>query len=104
MPPILSKPSSAAPTSLVLILVGALLTVWSGLWYFYLQRNPPAHDFVYFIDSGLLLTGIVFLVIGFAVGPMSRLARQAELPPKEVTEPTVQAAQNSPNVETVQGP
>jgi RsiW-degrading membrane proteinase PrsW (M82 family) len=85
MPPILSKPSSAAPTSLVFITLGALLVVWSGLWYFYLQNNPPSHQFVHYLDAGFLLSGIVFLMIGIFLGPMARFARQAELPPSEVT-------------------
>jgi hypothetical protein len=85
MPPILSKPSSAAPTALVFITLGALLTVWSGLWYVYLQNNPPAHQFVHYLDAGFLLSGVVFLLIGIFLGPMARFARQAELPPSEVT-------------------
>lgn len=88
MPPILSKPSSAAPTALVYITLGAVLTVWSGIWFMYLRNNPPGHQFVHYIDAGCLLTGIVFLLIGFGLGPMARSARQAELPPQEVT-PTV---------------
>ena len=32
MPPILSKPSGAAPAALFYITVGALMTVWSGIW------------------------------------------------------------------------
>lgn len=96
MPPLLSKPSSAAPTSLVYITLGAVLTVWSGIWFMYLQNNPPRHQFVHYIDTGCLLTGIVFLLIGFGLGPMARMARQAELPPQEVT-PTVAQA----NVEAV---
>ena len=44
MPPILSKPSSAAPTSLFYITLGALMTVWSAIWYFYLSRNGSEHQ------------------------------------------------------------
>jgi hypothetical protein len=102
MPPILSKPSSAAPTSLVYITIGALLTVWSGIWYLYLRQNPPSHEFVNYIDLGLLLSGVVFLLIGFSVGPMSRMARQAELPPSEVTPPATQATQSPQPVQPVQ--
>ena len=93
MPPILSKPSSAAPTSLVYITIGALLTVWSAIWFFYNQQNPPSHSAVGYIITGLLLTGIVFLGIGFFIGPLSRAARQAELPPSEVTQPVMQTEQ-----------
>ena len=99
MPPILSKPSSAAPTSLIYITIGALLTVWSGIWFVYLRQNPPGHQMVNFIDLGLLLTGVVLLVIGFSVGPMGRIARQAELPPAEVTPKVV--AENEKVVQQV---
>ena len=96
MPPLLSKPSSAAPTALVYVTLGAVLTVWSGIWFMYLQNNPPGHQFVHYIDTGCLLTGIVFLMIGFGLGPMARFARQAELPPHEVTDTVAQT-----NVEAV---
>ena len=78
MPTILSKPSGAAPTSLISLTIGAVLTVWSGLWFFYFRQNLPAHDAVNFIDFGLLLTVIALLAIGFTVG---RPSRQAELLP-----------------------
>lgn len=93
MPPILSKPSSAAPTSLVFITLGALLTVWSAIWFFYNRENQTGHPAVGYIITGLLLTGIVLLGIGFSIGPLSRAARQAELPPSDVTQPVVQSAQ-----------
>ena len=94
MPPILSKPSSAAPTSLVYITIGALLTAWSAIWFFYNQSNP-GKGFVGYMITGLLLTGIILLIIGFMIGPLSRAARQAELPPTEVTQPVVQAEQDA---------
>jgi len=93
MPPILSKPSSAAPTSLFYVTVGALMTVWSGIWYFYLNRNPSDHQFLYYLCAGFLVTGLVLLAIGAFIGPMGRFARKAELPPPEVTESAVQAEQ-----------
>ena len=46
MSPILSKPSSAAPASIFYITIGALLTVWSGIWYWYLWNHPPESDVV----------------------------------------------------------
>lgn len=98
MPPILSKPSGAAPASIFYITLGALLTVWSGLWYSYLRNHSTQHsDAIYYICLGFLLTGIVLLTIGFTLGPISRWSRHAELPPSEVT-PT--AAQNDPTITT----
>jgi hypothetical protein len=85
MPPTLSKPSSAASASLFYITVGALLTVWSGIWYLYLRNNPPGHQIYHYLCYGFLGTGLVLLVIGVILGPLSRFARHAELPPTEVT-------------------
>jgi hypothetical protein len=101
MLPIFSKPSSAAPTSLVYITIGALLTVWSAIWFLYLRQHPPAHEFVNYVDLGMLLSGVVVVVIGFKVGPMGRMARQAELPPSEVTPPSTQVTQNPQPVQRV---
>ena len=83
MPPILSKPSSAAPTSLFYITLGALMTVWSAIWYFYLSRNGSEHQVLYYLCTGFLVTGLVLLTIGMLIGPMGRFARKAELPPTE---------------------
>jgi len=96
MPPILSKPSSAAPTSLFYVTLGALMTVWSAIWFFYLSRNPPSHQFIHYICTGCLISGLVLLAIGVFIGPMGRFARKAELPPPEVTDPVVQAEQKRP--------
>jgi len=86
MPPILSKPSSAAPTSLFYITVGALMTVWSAIWYFYLSRSGSDQRGLYFLCTGFLVTGLVLLTIGILIGPMGRWARKAELPPTEAME------------------
>jgi len=83
MPPILSKPSSAAPTSLFYITLGALMTVWSAIWYFYLNRTGSESNGLYFVCTGFLVTGLVLLTIGMLIGPMGRFARKAELPPTE---------------------
>ena len=93
MPPILSKPSSSAPTSLFYITVGALMTVWSAIWYFYLSRSGSENQVVYYLCTGFLVTGLVLLTIGFLIGPLSRHARKAELPPTEVMGPGVQGEQ-----------
>ncbi len=93
MPPILSKPSSAAPTSLFYITVGALMTVWSGIWFFYLSRNESDHKFVHYLCTGFLVTGLVLLAIGMLIGPMGRHARKAELPPTEAMGAAIQGEQ-----------
>ena len=80
--PIMSKPSSAPRTALTFITIGTLLTIWSGVWY---SRSANATDTAKIILTGLFLTGVAFLIIGFSVGYISRQARHAELPPSEVT-------------------
>jgi len=96
MPPTLSKPSSAASASLFYITLGALMTVWSGIWYIYLRNNPPEHPSSHYFCYGFLGTGLVLLGIGLALGPLARLARHAELPPAEAT-PEVSKVQPNAN-------
>ncbi len=82
MPPTLSKPSSAAPTALFYITVGALMTVWSGIWYSYLRNhNSDSQTAMNYLCLGFLITGLVLLAIGFTLGPIARWSRHAELPP-----------------------
>ncbi len=95
MPPILSKPSGAAPAALSYITLGALMTVWSAIWYSWLRNHSSDHQGQYYVCMGFLATGLVLLAIGFTLGPISRWSRHAELPPSEVT-PAV--LQNDPNV------
>lgn len=91
--PILSKPSSAAYAALMYITVGALLLVWSGVWWWSLSHNPEARDITFYWCYGFMLTGLVLLVIGFGVGQIGRAARHAELPPQEVTAAATRAEQ-----------
>jgi hypothetical protein len=78
MPPIPSKQSSAAPTALIYITLGALMAIWSGLWFLYNNNNNGSRG-VNYVCAGLLLTGIAFLVIGFGLGKISRKAQEGEL-------------------------
>jgi hypothetical protein len=85
--PVLSKPSKAAFTSLTYITLGALIDVWSGIWYVYLFRTGRlSDDPIWYWCYGFLLTGLVLLVIGLAIGRIGRSARHAELPPEEITQ------------------
>jgi hypothetical protein len=92
MPPTLSKPSGAAPASLVYITLGALMSVWSGIWFMYLRNNAiSTRSGQFYVCMGFLVTGIVLVAIGLGLGPLSRMARHAELPPQEVTDAAVQS-------------
>ena len=84
--PLMTQPSSAAKMSLAYITLGALLIVWTTIWYFYLRANPDGvPDRTWYINYGLLASGVVFLIIGLAVGQIGRSARHAELPPPEAS-------------------
>jgi len=89
--PLMSKPSSAPHIALFYITVGALLMVWASVWYFFY----PPEGVGKLIDAGLFFTGLVLLIIGFAVGQIGRAARSAELPPKEATRAEAQKDQTA---------
>jgi hypothetical protein len=73
-----SQTSSAARTALAYITVGALIVIWTGVWYVYLHNNPPDITNPYYWCGGLFLTGITLIVIGFGLGRIGRSARHAE--------------------------
>jgi len=78
MPPIQSKPSGTS-TSLVYITLGALLTVWSGIWFLYNNNTETPSRGVQYVCLGLLMTGIALLAIGFFVGSMARRAHEVAI-------------------------
>jgi hypothetical protein len=61
------------------------LSVWTGVWYWYLRTNPEGVlPRTWYFCYGLMASGVVLLVIGLAVGQIGRQARHAELPPPEI--------------------
>lgn len=73
--------TSAARAALLYITVGAVMIVWSGIYYYYLNDHPPTQsDTPWYWCTGFLLTGCTLLIIGLAVGWIGRSARQAEQP------------------------
>lgn len=86
--PIMTRPPAEARLAIGYITSGAILDVWTGIWYWYLRNNPPETGGPYYFCAGLFLTGLVFMMIGFALGRIGRAARRAELPPPEVVEAT----------------
>jgi hypothetical protein len=104
MPPILSKPSSAARTAVMYITVGALLVVWTVVWYLYLNRHEGT-DLAYFVDYGFFFTVLVLIVIGITIGRIGRSARRAELPPEiRPQEPTAEPAVTAPQPQPAPAP
>ncbi|HJZ89504.1 MAG TPA: hypothetical protein VKE40_01440 [Gemmataceae bacterium] len=83
--PILSNPAFGPRTAIAYITVGALLDVWTGVWYFTFARDQQGNlsQQTWFWLWGLFLTGLTLIVIGLLLGSIGRSARKAELPPAE---------------------
>jgi hypothetical protein len=75
-----TKTSGSARTAVIYITIGAIMDVWSALWYIYMNRHGTASDGPYFWCYGFLLTGGTLIVIGLALGRIGRAARHAEAP------------------------
>jgi hypothetical protein len=82
----MSKPSQEARAAVLYVTAGALLDVWSGVWYWYLHNYGANSALPYYFCSGLFLSGLVLLVIGLGLGHIARAARRAELPPPEASQ------------------
>lgn len=81
MPTTLSKPSGFTPMAMMMVTVGALMTVWSGIWFWYLRNHSSGDGVSNYVCAGCLISGLVLLFLGIAAGPMARWTRPAELPP-----------------------
>jgi len=97
MPPIMSKPSKAAHMAIVYVTVGALLMVWSGVWYAWMLHQAPPdaethRDGWFYLCYAIFFSGLTLFIIGFALGRIGRSGRRAELPPEVSTTYTAQPA------------
>jgi hypothetical protein len=103
---ILTKPSFAPSTAIIYITAGALLDAWTAVYYFSFTHDgtPETKQMTMFWLAGFFLTGLILMVIGFALGPIGRAARQAEMPPAEVTPQAAQADMNAANAPVVMPP
>lgn len=81
-----SKPSMAARMAIIYITIGALLGVWSGIWYFYLKRHDGS-ELLFYWCYGFFFTGLTLMIIGLALGRIGRAARHAEAPPDSPVPP-----------------
>ena len=88
------KQASSATMALVYITVGALIDVWTTVYFFYLQRQGVTGN-QYLWCGGLFFTGLVLMGIGLLVGKIGRSAREAEVAasPTQVVMPTGTVAQ-----------
>jgi len=88
----LTTPSGAFPISLIYITIGALIDIWTVVAMIY---YPPETDWGRFLVAGSFITGLALLVIGLFLGHIGRAARNAELPPTEVTNAVSSAEQTA---------
>lgn len=80
--PILSHPAFGPRTALGYVTGGALMCVWTAVWYY--TRDHELSNTEWFWVAGFFLTGTTFIILGLILGPLGRAARQAEMPPVEV--------------------
>lgn len=92
---IMTKPSGEARTAIAFITGGTLVAVWSAIWYSYLRNHSTPGDASYYFCAGFFLSGLVLVIIGFAIGRIGRSARQAELPPVDATPAVVNVDQTA---------
>lgn len=87
------KQATSATMAIVYITVGALMDVWTVIYYIYLNRHG-ADDTTYLWVEGFFATDIVLMVIGFALGAIGRSAKQAEVAaaPTQINTGTMPAA------------
>jgi hypothetical protein len=81
---ILTRPSFGPATSLIYITSGAMLDVWTLVWYWAYGRNEVLSNTAWFWLVGLFLTGVILMGIGVLLGRIGQSARKAELPPTDV--------------------
>lgn len=55
---------------------GVILGIWGGVWLVYLLRNSHDKDLLFYIATGLLLSGIDLFIIGMLSGRIGRAARE----------------------------
>ena len=72
------KQARSATTALFYLTAGALLDVWTVIYYVYLQRHDGS-DNQYLMCYGFFFSGLVLLGIGLALGRIGRYAKQAEV-------------------------
>jgi len=83
--PMLSHPAFGPRMAISYITIGALLDVWTAVWYFTFARDQEGNisQNTWFWLLGLFFSGLTLIVIGVLIGQIGRSARKAELPPKE---------------------
>ncbi len=75
-----TKTSGAARMAVIYVTIGALLDVWTTIWYIWMNRHGTETDGPYFWCYGFFFTGLTLMIIGLALGQIGRAARHAEAP------------------------
>ncbi len=88
---ILTRPSFAPSTAIIYITVGALIDVWTAVYYFFKMQGNTDNGNANFWVAGLFLTGLILMAIGFFLGRIGRAARQVEMTPHELAPQAAQA-------------
>jgi len=86
--------SSAARSALIYITAGAIVVIWTLVWYVYLHNNPPETNSAFYWAAGFLMTGLAMILIGFGLGRISRVAQGADLPPQPIPLAVMDPQQN----------
>ena len=72
---IIKSASSIPRAAVIYVTVGALTLVWSGIWYVYALNNPGNGETTLYWCYGFLLTGLMLVLIGLAIGWIGRTRR-----------------------------
>jgi hypothetical protein len=93
----MTKQSITAKIAIMYLTAGALILVWSAVWFCY-QRNHGADSALWeYVCYGCLLTGGVITSIGLALGGITWATRPAQTPPEQIAPAASQISQDAAN-------
>src|SRR5262245_30885919 len=86
----LSRPAFGPRLAVAYVTIGALICVWTGVWYYGFGRGGNLTPNQWFWVTGFFLSGLTLMVIGLLIGPLGQYARKSEMPPPEAEKPEAQ--------------
>ncbi|GAC1345379.1 MAG: hypothetical protein NVSMB14_08720 [Isosphaeraceae bacterium] len=92
------KQAQSAKMAIIYITIGALIDVWTAVFYAYDQKRGMSET-AHFFCAGFFFTGLVLICIGLLVGKIGRAARMSEVtapPPVQMMAPTAGAPAQVP--------
>jgi len=99
----LKTASPGTKAALLYITIGALLMVWTAVWYAYLRNSEDTGRGSYYVCAGLFISGLILTGIGLAVGRIGQSAREADQTTAAIV-PTTAGAPPAAIVSTTPGP